>query len=109
ESADGTRITRFDGVSDRPVEIDHNGQITRFEYDDAGLLLASEDADGYRVDITRDERGLPVRITDGMLEHEFTYDDAGRVVEEGSGDVRAAATYGPDGLVSEMVTASERT
>ncbi len=99
---DGTTTVRYDGRSDRPATVDHNGTVTRFAYDGRGLLSSTVDADGYRVEIGRDASGQPLRISDGLLVSEFAYDGAGRVVEERSGSVRRAAGYRGDGLAKQI-------
>jgi YD repeat-containing protein len=77
----------------------------RYEYDDAGLLMAVIDADGYRIDIERGADGLPSKVSDGLIDGSFEYDDAGRVVTESSGAATTRATYDDTGLVTSLVDA----
>lgn len=107
ESAEGTTVIHYEGRSSRPSEVERNGESTSYTYDDHGLLVRTVDADDYQVDIERNDRGLPVKITDGVLAHHFVYDEAGRVVAEGAGAsgadaARATATYDPGGRLAKL-------
>jgi YD repeat-containing protein len=72
------------------------------DYDERGLLVAAEDADGYRVEVERGALGQAEALGDGVLRTVFSYDAAGRVVEERSGEARSEANYLPNGLVASI-------
>lgn len=93
EGVDGVTEISYDGASSRPATVKRNGAVTELGYDDNGLLVRSEDADGYIVEVARNAAGLPERLSDGLLDQRFVYDDTGRVVSEGTGDQQATARY----------------
>ena len=93
EGVDGITEISYDGASSRPATVKRNGAATELGYDDNGLLVRSEDADGYIVEVTRNAAGLPERLSDGLLDQHFVYDDTGRVVSEGTEDQQATARY----------------
>lgn len=110
ESADGKTDITYAGDSSRPIRVKVGGQLaTTLTYSGRGMLRRSVDADGYRVNVTRNAVGLPVRISDGVLTSSFTYDDRGRTTSEGAANrSRAVATYRPDGLVQKITDQSGR-
>ena len=68
------------------------------------MLVATEDADGYRVEVKRNEQGQPLVVTDGVQRTEFAYDSAGRVDQQRSGQTTSSASYGADGLVASLTS-----
>lgn len=102
QGIDGLTEISYDGTSKRPATVERNGAVTTLGYDDNGLLVRSEDADGYTVEVTRNPAGLPVRVSDGLLDQRFTYDEAGRPVTEGHGARQAKARYDQDGRPLEI-------
>jgi YD repeat-containing protein len=102
ETAEGTTEVTYDGRSDRPVEVRGPNGTSTMDYDDRGLLLASEDADGYQVEVERNALGQPVALADEVQRTEFAYDAAGRVIEERSGEARSRASYLDDGLLGSI-------
>lgn len=104
ETPEGTTRVRYDGRSQRPAETRGPNGTQTFDYDRHGLLEATEDADGYRVEIERNNLGQPVVLTDGVQRTEFDYDAAGRATEERTGDAKTSASYRSDGLVAALTT-----
>lgn len=102
QTVDGSTEISYAGLSDRPVEVNGPDGTRTLEYDDSGLLVAAEDADGYRVEVERGPLGQVVVLSDGVLRSEFGYDVAGRVVEERSGGSRTQASYLANGLLESI-------
>lgn len=104
ETPEGMTRVRYDGRSQRPAETRGPDGTQTFAYDRNGLLEATEDADGYRVEVERNERGQAVVLSDGVQRTEFAYDAAGRTTEERTGDATTSVSYRSDGLVAALTT-----
>lgn len=103
----GTTSVRYDGGSHRPVERTGPEGSQTVQYDSHGLLAETEDADGYRVEVQRNDLGQAVVLSDGVQRTEFSYDEAGRTIEERSGGSTSSATYRADGLVDSLTAAGD--
>ena len=101
-SSDGDMLVTYVGRSTRPATTRIGDNATTFEYDDAGLLVATTDPDGYRVTLDRDEFGLVRSLTDGVLETRFEYDAAGNPISEQSAGRTTLAQLAADGRVQAL-------
>ena len=101
-SGDGDIIINYDGLSNRPVSSGPENALTTMEYDEAGLLMATTDPDGYRVTVRRDELGQVSSVSDGVLATTFTYDPSGAPIAEESDGRTASATYTASGQLESL-------
>jgi YD repeat-containing protein len=104
DTADGSTRVDYEGSSERPAKVEGPDGTQTFDYDRNGLLVATEDADGYRVEVKRNEQGQPLVVTDGVQRTEFAYDSAGRVDQQRSGETTSSATYGADGMLASLTS-----
>lgn len=102
ESGDGAVEIKYDGRSSRVLRNRRGEAETKFEYDDHGLLVASEDADGYRVELTRDEAGQITALSDGLLRTDFAYDASGNPTTEATAGRKTTATFDSEGNVNAI-------
>lgn len=102
-SPDGEFHYTYDPLTGNVTSLADERGSFRYIHDANGLVVATVDADGYRVDIERDQNGLPVQVTDGVRTTTLAYDAAGHAVEETSGGLKTRAYYDPAGSVMAIV------